>query len=454
MIKHLKLASAKKEGKNELHPIKRKQAWFALWIGFWMIIASCQFNGLTAQAAGAPPTITSVVTDHLGKTITIQFNKAMADPTGKQSQFTVMLEGGAKTITSVALGNNPSQVILNMSAKVGVGSLTIGYTKGNVASADGNLLDNIINQPVTNNCVFNLEMVDYEPSATEIAYLTDSSDPLNPTLKYRFNKLIDYDDVNLAVYFSNGFFRPMVDDINTYVKLYELDTGAPVVLPNILTRPNSPATYTDGSTKNQQIVTDWYFWQIGGHAPLGLNLVSQALKPSTTYVLEIKKGFLFNNNNSAKNTFSFEFTTTANSQTKPSWAVGSSLTTSGLTDTGVTLGWPEAQDNHGLDYNNLHYNIYQNGTILTTVDGSTASYKVVNLTPGTNYNYKVEAIDFADNRSGNLEVSLMTGGVAPVTLSSISVAAPPTKLIYAVGEALDLTGLVGSQACTVMEADK
>src|SRR5919107_1635835 len=60
----------------------------------------------------------------------------------------------------------------------------------------------------------------------------------------------------------------------------------------------------------------------------------------------------------------------------------------------VVIGWQPATDNIGV----TGYGIYRDGTKIAQVDGTTLSYKDVNLTPGT-YKYKVDAVDSANNRS-------------------------------------------------------
>ena len=404
------------------HRAKIKHNYLAIFMSFIMIFSSLLINVQPIKAETTTPTIVSAMTDHIGKKITLTFDKDMADPSGSQGQFNVLVNGTSESVTSVTLGSDLKQVVLNMSKPIGYlptpKVITLNYTRGSVAAVDGSLLESFTNQAVTNNVIY-LQMVDFDSTATEIGYDTDTSDPLNPTLKYKYDNPVDYDNVNLAWYLVNGFFNPMVDDLNNHVEFYEKDSGDKVVLPNILTRPNSAATYIDGTTKNQQIVTDWYFWQIQNHAPLGLDLVSQALKPSTTYVIKIDKGFVFNNGNSTTMTYYFEFTTTSDSSTKPCWETASSVTASNVTENSLTLGWPAAQDNHGV----TSYNIYKNDALLTTVDGSTTSYDVSNLSSGTEYKFKVEAVDFANNHSSEcLEVTQITLGTpaAPTIVSAVT----------------------------------
>ena len=386
--------------------------------------------------------VVSASTDSLGKRITVEFDQPMADPTGKQDQFLVKINDAESPVTAVSPATNDKQIILTLLKQMPYSSstpqvITLNYTMGSVTAADGTPLPSFTDVEVVNKRL-GLELVDYEPAATEIA--CDDDGDGGKILKYRCDNLFDYDNVNLALYFCNGFFRNFEDNLKNYVKFYEKDTGITVELPNVVTvgieNGSLPKrTWVDGTERGYMEITDWYFWQVSGGAPLGLALKSTALKPSTTYVVEVQKGFAFHAG-PVKNSYFFEFTTTADSQTKPYWVDGSSLTTSGLTDTGLTLEWPAAQDNHGVDYNNLHYNIYQNGTLLTTVSGDTSSYDVTNLSPATEYQFRLEAVDFANNLStNNLETTVKTSGsITPLPAPSLAADSSDNT----VGNAVDL----------------
>nr|WP_258881762.1 S-layer homology domain-containing protein [Paenibacillus sp. sptzw28] len=86
----------------------------------------------------------------------------------------------------------------------------------------------------------------------------------------------------------------------------------------------------------------------------------------------------------------------------PSWTAGASLTGSNIGQTSLTLNWPAAADNVGVD----SYNVYQGSTMLGTVTGST--YSVTGLSAGTSYSFSVTANDLAGNQSGPLNATLFT----------------------------------------------
>ncbi|SPF49303.1 exported hypothetical protein [Candidatus Desulfosporosinus infrequens] len=319
-----------------------KRSILVLLLGAFMSLMSVLSIIPIANADTVAPV--SIYTDQIGQEIFLNFETAMADPSGNQIQFTVNNGGVSDSVTSVALGNSSNQIVLFLTNPIpNTSTVTLSYSPGSVHVAEGGvLLQAFTAQAVTNSVLTNPStMVGFDDSALETSY-----DATNAVLNYRYLNPVDYNKVQLAWYFPNGFFRPMVSDLNSFVKIYEKDTGALVILPNLMTQPNTPETYNgpltayDGKQINEQVVTDWYFWQIGGDAPLGLNLVSCTLKPSTTYVVEIDKGFIFNNGNATTTTYNFEFATTAPTSTN-----GETLTASHPTITGFTVVLSQALAN-------------------------------------------------------------------------------------------------------------
>ena len=81
----------------------------------------------------------------------------------------------------------------------------------------------------------------------------------------------------------------------------------------------------------------------------------------------------------------------------PTWPSGSTLTASDVEPTSITLTWTAAVD----DVEVTGYNIFQDGMEIAQVDGSTLTYAVADLTPDTEYTFKVEAGDAAGNWSSD-----------------------------------------------------
>ena len=78
----------------------------------------------------------------------------------------------------------------------------------------------------------------------------------------------------------------------------------------------------------------------------------------------------------------------------PVWVNGSLIATD-ITQTTITLSWSGATDNVGV----TGYKVYQDGSLLTETPVSGTSYEVTGLSAGTEYTFKVEAVDAAGNES-------------------------------------------------------
>jgi len=87
---------------------------------------------------------------------------------------------------------------------------------------------------------------------------------------------------------------------------------------------------------------------------------------------------------------------TANTDTQPpTWPIGSSLTSSNVTQNSLTLTWTPATDDVGV----VSYAVYQGTTQFGTVGSSVYTYNVTGLSAGTDYAFAVQAGDAAGNRS-------------------------------------------------------
>jgi autotransporter-associated beta strand protein len=110
-------------------------------------------NKAVTNAMPSPPTFASATTNTAGTSINISFNKAMASPTGDQSQFTYSINGSAaQPFSAAALDSNTSIIDLTTSGTaIAYGNtITVNYTAGTVKSADGGVLASFNNKAVTN----------------------------------------------------------------------------------------------------------------------------------------------------------------------------------------------------------------------------------------------------------------------------------------------------------------
>ncbi|MFD1956636.1 FG-GAP-like repeat-containing protein [Paenibacillus thailandensis] len=82
---------------------------------------------------------------------------------------------------------------------------------------------------------------------------------------------------------------------------------------------------------------------------------------------------------------------------RPVWPDDHDLTVTGATYDSAELHWTPARDNVGVEA----YELYQDGHLIRTVTGATASYRVTGLVPESSYSYHLVAVDAAGNHSGN-----------------------------------------------------
>jgi parallel beta-helix repeat protein len=79
----------------------------------------------------------------------------------------------------------------------------------------------------------------------------------------------------------------------------------------------------------------------------------------------------------------------------------------------INLSWNASTDNVGV----AQYTIRRGGQVLTSVSGSTTTYSDTSVQPSTTYSYTVEALDAANNPSGQ---SSPAGATTPATPSSFT----------------------------------
>ena len=99
----------------------------------------------------SPPGIPNLSNVSKSTTIELQFDRPMADPAGKQGEFTATVNGSSAAISSLSLktGDNYSIIATLNTPLAGGETVLISYTAGTVASAQGGWLASFTNQPVT-----------------------------------------------------------------------------------------------------------------------------------------------------------------------------------------------------------------------------------------------------------------------------------------------------------------
>jgi len=94
----------------------------------------------------------------------------------------------------------------------------------------------------------------------------------------------------------------------------------------------------------------------------------------------------------------------ANDTTNPTWPSGSQLKASSITETSVTLKWPDATDNEEV----TRYKVYQDGALKATLDADVNKTTISGLEEGTEYTFKVKACDDAGHWSTCLSLTVET----------------------------------------------
>lgn len=99
----------------------------------------------------SPPGIPAVLYVAKNTGVEIQFDRIMSDPSGKQGQFAVTVNGSPATITSAALKTGDHYTIsLSLSpGLVGTENVLVSYTPGDVTSTSGGYLLGFTDIPVT-----------------------------------------------------------------------------------------------------------------------------------------------------------------------------------------------------------------------------------------------------------------------------------------------------------------
>jgi uncharacterized repeat protein (TIGR02059 family) len=108
-------------------------------------------SSVTNTLSVAAPIVSSAITGRNNDRVTISFDKAMADPSGQQSAFTVTVGGSPVVVSSVALNADTTKIDLILSTPITTnGTVTFAYTKGSVTSSDGGILKTFAAQNATN----------------------------------------------------------------------------------------------------------------------------------------------------------------------------------------------------------------------------------------------------------------------------------------------------------------
>ncbi|MDD5312785.1 MAG: SwmB domain-containing protein [Dehalococcoidia bacterium] len=154
----------------------------------YMAVAHTTSPYVSIYKETASPIFVSAATDVAGTTISITFNKAIANPAGKHAEFTYKVNGGlAQNFSAAALNADPTRIDLTCAGTaIAFGDVvTVSYTKGTVLAADGGVLDSFVDQAVTNNMAAPPTFVSAATNtAGTIITITFSKNMANPAGKH------------------------------------------------------------------------------------------------------------------------------------------------------------------------------------------------------------------------------------------------------------------------------
>ena len=139
--------------------------------------------------------------------------------------------------------------------------------------------------------------------------------------------------------------------------------------------------------------------------------------------------------------YHFKFTTASiQDSTPPTWPDGAALSADEISESELTLIWPEAADESGVD--KYIITASKAGGIVKTEETTSKSYKFTHLDSNTEYEFSVKAVDIAKNVSGPLVATFTTAAWVPqwsedasLSISSLN----PTELVIIWPEVADKT---------------
>jgi chitodextrinase len=190
------------------------------------------------------------------------------------------------------------------------------------------------------------------------------------------------------------------------------DTSAPTAPANVTasTRTGTSITLTWTASRDNVGVTGYGIYKGGTRVSTtaGTTGIVSGLTCGTNYTLGVEAYDAAGNRSQQGVVL---VSTTACSDTQPP-TTPTGLTTSNLTQTGVTVKWTGSTDNVGV----TGYDVYRNGSKVTTVTGLTSDQ--TGLSCGTAYTIAVAARDAAGNQSSQAQVVVTTAACSSSTPTS------------------------------------
>ncbi|MFA7077136.1 MAG: fibronectin type III domain-containing protein [Syntrophomonas sp.] len=262
---------------------------------------------------------------------------------------------------------------------------------------------------------------------------------------YTVNELIAPDNVHFAWNFSNGLNSNLIANLEK-ISLVKKSDNTPVTLD----RGDMTQEQLDLNTPDIITLGDFTYTKQQTPKLRQIDLIlSQSLEPFTTYIIKISSDFQANAGGKLGKSYYWEFTTTdPGDLTPPTWPESKQLTATRVTPNSVTLQWTAAQDNVIV----AGYKILQDSVVVQTVNATTNTCNIDGLTPSTDYNFRIEAVDGNGNQSidgPNITVTTIEADIIAPTWPegselTITHAAAPALVLHWT-EAADDWGLAGYQ---------
>ena len=145
-----------------------------------------------------PPGVPNFLVAAKSGNIELQFDKPMADPTGKEGQFIVKVDGDPVVISAVSLKpGDPYTILVTLDTPLtGAESVLISYTQGDVSAESGGLLPTFTDQPVN----FVIQTISF-PALPVITY---GDPPLTLSATASSGSPVTFTSSNTAVATFNG----------------------------------------------------------------------------------------------------------------------------------------------------------------------------------------------------------------------------------------------------------
>jgi hypothetical protein len=187
-----------------------------------------------------PPEVPNVLYVAKSANVEIQFDIPMADPTGKQSQFIVTVNGIPATINSAGLKVGDSYtIVLNLATPLtGTETVLVSYTQGDVSGSTGGLLLSFTDQPVN--------LLSQTITFPSIPAKLFGNPPFNPGATASSSLAITYSSSNLPVATVTGSNVSIISAGTSEITAHQVGnaTYAPARYDQLLTVAKADQTIT------------------------------------------------------------------------------------------------------------------------------------------------------------------------------------------------------------------